>query len=280
MYSLKSKEVSELKRFMLLLVCMIIVAAASLMIYISDRGEAVPTGAPAHGSSHTVTDPASGKSEYVQSAGMPQNYIPAEELTAPSVAEEKIIEYCQYPDYPTGCESASLYILLQYYDIEVTMEEIVEALPKGPRPYEGANGVIYGADPEKEFVGDPTLSNSYGVFNQPIAETANGFKDGAVAVNGISTFEIEKIVSNGVPLIAWVSMYPEKEPTVSRWYDYVTSEQITWVGGEHAVVVYGEADGEYLISDPITGEKGVLTEKELNTGLERYGGKIVYYPEE
>ena len=42
-----------------------------------------------------------------------------------------VMEYRQHPDYPTGCESAALYILLKYYNVNVTMEEIVNALPKG-----------------------------------------------------------------------------------------------------------------------------------------------------
>ena len=30
-----------------------------------------------------------------------------------------VIEFCQYPDYPTGCESVSLYMLLNYYGVDV-----------------------------------------------------------------------------------------------------------------------------------------------------------------
>lgn len=59
------------------------------------------------------------------------------------------------------------------------MEQIVNKLPKGPLPYE-KNGVIYGANPEKEFVGNPRNSYSYGVFNIPIAKTAAQFRSGVV----------------------------------------------------------------------------------------------------
>ena len=60
----------------------------------------------------------------------------------------------QHPDYPTGCESIALYMLLRYYGTEVTPAQIVEALPKGPVPYR-KNGRDYGANPEREFVGNP-----------------------------------------------------------------------------------------------------------------------------
>ena len=60
-------------------------------------------------------------------------------LTTQTEEKEKstflaVSEYCQHPDYPTGCESAALYILLKYYNVNVTMEQIVNKLPKGPLP--------------------------------------------------------------------------------------------------------------------------------------------------
>ena len=38
--------------------------------------------------------------------------------------------FCQYPDYPNGCESASLYNLLRFYNVNVTMSQIVNTLKK------------------------------------------------------------------------------------------------------------------------------------------------------
>lgn len=96
-------------------------------------------------------------------------------ITTTSSIMLDVMEFCQYPDYPTGCESASLYMLLKYYDVDVTMEQIVEEMPKGSNPYY-KNGVRYGADPEKEFVGDPRNNWSFGVFNEPVAKVAEKFK--------------------------------------------------------------------------------------------------------
>ena len=191
---------------------------------------------------------------------------------------EKIIAFNQNPGYPTGCESAALYILLHYYDVDVTMEQIVAALPKGPKPVEAEDGNRFGANPEREFVGDPTDWASYGVFNQPIAQTANRFLNGAIAADGLDSDGIEEILSEGIPLIVWISMTPEKEPKISNWYDYATGEVVTWLGGEHAVVFYGVADDGYKISDPRTGEKCILSFENFAIGLERYGGRAVYYP--
>ena len=84
------------------------------------------------------------------------------------------------------------------YNVNVTMEQIVNKLPKGPLPYE-KNGVIYGANPEKEFVGNPRNSYSYGVFNIPIAKTAAQFRSGVVTKKGASISEIISIIDSGTP---------------------------------------------------------------------------------
>ena len=43
----------------------------------------------------------------------------------------------QYPDYPTGCESVALTILLKYYGVSVTPNDIINKLEKGKTPYRG-----------------------------------------------------------------------------------------------------------------------------------------------
>ena len=60
----------------------------------------------------------------------------------------------QYPDYPTGCESVSLTMLLNYYGILVTPDNVISSIVKGNLPYT-KNGITYGGNPETEFVGNP-----------------------------------------------------------------------------------------------------------------------------
>ena len=89
---------------------------------------------------------------------------------------ENEITYSQFPEYPTGCESIALYILLKYHNVNVTPEEIITKLKKGQLPYE-IEDKMYGGNPELEFIGNPTDDFSYGVYNTPIAQVANTFKE-------------------------------------------------------------------------------------------------------
>ena len=113
--------------------------------------------------------------------------------------------YCQHPDYPNGCESAALYMLLRFYGVDAAMEDIVTVLPQGPVPYV-ENGVRYGANPEREFVGDPGRSDSYGVYNEPIRDVAEHFRAGAKTKTGASTDDIIDVLKTGNPVIAWYTI--------------------------------------------------------------------------
>lgn len=199
---------------------------------------------------------------------------------APRAVSLQAPEYSQHPDYPTGCESIALYILLQYYHTEVTPADIIEALPKGPLPYT-AGDVMYGANPEKEFVGDPRTNYSYGVFNGPIAQTAELFRSGALTKKDVPLEDIFPILDTGNPVVAWYTTTPDRDIFYRRsWYDYETGELIRWPGGEHAVVIcgYDLGAGTLTYRDPNTGGSNTLPIEKFRKIYDELGGRIVYYP--
>lgn len=190
-----------------------------------------------------------------------------------------VIEYNQHPDYPTGCESVALYILLDYYNIDVTVDDIIAELPKGPVPYE-QNGVTYGANPEREFVGSPLDANSYGVFNQPIADVAEKFKSGVITKTGATVDDIVKIIDGGNPVMVWYVIDPDVKIEYRRsWIDYETGETVSWPAGEHAVVIYGHDRNNLFYSDPNTGSSCAISIKHFKYAFNSLGGRVVYYNE-
>lgn len=184
----------------------------------------------------------------------------------------------QYPDYPTGCESISLYMVLKYYGVDVTPEEIVDALPKGSIPYQ-KDGKTYGANPEREFVGDPRNSHSYGVYNQPICDTANKFRKGAITKTDATIEDIIQIIDTGSPVIIWYTTQDAiGVKQGNTWLDEKTGELITWQSYEHAVVAVGYKLNDLIINDPNTGTQRTLRFGTIMNAFDRLGGKIVYYP--
>ncbi|MBR3282340.1 MAG: SH3 domain-containing protein [Ruminococcus sp.] len=190
-----------------------------------------------------------------------------------------VMEYNQNPSYPTGCESAALYMLLKYYDVNVTMEQIVQALPKGPLPYY-SSGTLYGANPETEFVGDPHSSYSYGVFNEPLAKTAAKFKSGVKTKKDSSIDEIIALLKTGKPVVAWYTTTPGKDIYYNdSWYDYKTGKLIRWPAGEHAVVVCGFniASRTLTYRDPNTGGSRTVSFGTFEGVFKELGSRILYY---
>ena len=198
-------------------------------------------------------------------------------INTPEKVMLPVMTFNQHPDYPTGCESAALCMLLHYYDVHVAMEQIVAVLPKGPVPYT-QNGKKYGANPEREFVGNPKSSDSYGVYNRPIATTAVAFRNGVHTKSGASLTEVISLLNQGTPVIAWYCTNPERGITYrNSWYDYETGEFIQWPGGEHAVVVCGHDAETITYRDPNTGSSRTMSQSFFQQVFDELGGRIVYF---
>lgn len=205
-----------------------------------------------------------------------QNRIERERIEASTVKIEKEITYSQFPNYPTGCESVSLYILLKYNDIETSVEEIIDRLKKGALPYQ-IEDEMYGGNPELEFVGDPRNDYSYGVYNNPIAEVANSFKEGVQNVEGLELDQILEIVSEGRPVMVWTTIGNIWSRLSTSWIYRPTNETIYWKENEHAVVIIGYNDIQVIVSDPYTGRIMRYNRETFENNYNYMGKKAVYY---
>lgn len=182
----------------------------------------------------------------------------------------------QYPNYPTGCESVALTILLNYYGVAVTPDDIIAKLPKGDVPTQ-KNGKMYGGNPEKEFVGNPYSLNAYGVYEKPIAEVANQYKSGIKIATGTEFSKILEIVKTGRPVLVWTSMNLSVSYISKSWIYEPTGETIYWKANEHAVVIIGYTEDKVIISDPINGKVKYQSKTIFNERYNYYGKKALYY---
>ncbi len=189
---------------------------------------------------------------------------------------DNVITFNQYPTYPTGCESVSLYILLKYYNVNVTVDDIISKLPKGDMPYR-KDGVLYGGNPYVEFVGSPYSAASYGVFDDPIYNVAVQYKSGMINGKGNSLDTVLNIVSQGRPVIVWTSMYLSLPYVSGSWIYPETNEVIEWPANEHAVVIFGFNDDYVIISDPLDGKIKYQDRKLFESRYNYFGKRNLYY---
>ena len=182
----------------------------------------------------------------------------------------------QYPKYPTGCESVALTMLLRYYGISVTPDDVINKLAKESLPYY-ENGTKYGGNPEVGFVGNPYVKASYGVYEKPIAAVANQFKSGIQIKNNYPFSEVLNLVSNRIPVMVWSSMNLSVPYISTSWVYKPTMETISWKANEHAVILIGYQGNIVVIADPIGGEIKTYPKSTFEDRYNYYGRKALYY---
>lgn len=205
------------------------------------------------------------------------NKLYKEEMAKRTYLINNISKINQYSvGYPTGCESAALTILLNYWGVNVSIGQVVDVLPKGDQPYY-ENNIRYGGNPYIEFIGHPRNSYSYGVYDIPIQNVANTFKEGIINGRGMSMNDVLAIVRQGRPVIVWNSMNLSVPHISNSWIYKPTGETIKWLADLHALVVVGYNDNQIITSDSLTGTIRYFDRKTFESRYNAFGKRALYY---
>ena len=168
----------------------------------------------------------------------------------------------QLPKYPTGCEAASCVELLRYYGYSITLDEMINLIPRKKLYYK--NGKRYGPDINKYFVGDPrgkyaSDNPGYGAFSPCVTKALQkavderGGKHKATKITGCSFKTLLSHISAGRPAIVWAT-YKMKVPTeMNSWYITETGKYFEYPRGSHVMVLAGYSDSTVTIIDPYDG---------------------------
>lgn len=189
---------------------------------------------------------------------------------------ESFPTYSQFPNYPNGCESVALYTLLKYHNVSISVDDIIDKLKKGSGPYL-LDGILYGGNPEIEFVGDPREWNGYGVYQKPIIEVANYYKEGIIDYTGHSLNEVLNLVKNKKPVQVWVSINLQDTSVSKNWIYQETGEKISWIRNLHSVVITGFNSSYIYVSDPYTGVIKKYNRYQFEKIYNLFGKRAIYY---
>ncbi len=164
----------------------------------------------------------------------------------------------QNEDYPTGCESVSTVMVLNYLGYEITVNQFIDDyLPKMDiyAEGEGEDKVLYAPDPNEHFVGDPYDEHSLGCYAPVIEKSADAYLGDKWTVKNKTGTPLSKLIRaytlNDIPVIFWATMdmKPSKEGNTWRIIDDEETE-FTWISGEHCLVLIGYDGTDYYFSDP------------------------------
>lgn len=192
----------------------------------------------------------------------------------------------QTKEWPTGCESVSAVMFLQYLGVDITVKEFVgQYLEK--ELFEEKDGKLYGGDPRKVFAGDPADDTSMGCY-APVIKRAlervllekadalqklsDGERSGAdrqklwrpVDLTGepMETL-LGDYIDRDIPVIFWASIDLKETYEGPEWILKDTGETFLWRSNEHCMLLVGYDEENYYFNDPWQGHGTIGYEKKL-----------------
>ncbi len=208
----------------------------------------------------------------------------------------------QTKEWPTGCESVSAVMLLQYLGMDISVEQFADFYLEKTPLFE-KDGKLYGGDPRRVFVGNPADDQSMGcyapvikkalekLFQEEAAnpqkrqrenktaesgacveESAEPEKSGtagekvweAVDLTGISVEGLLRhYIDNDMPVIFWASIDLKETYAGPEWIIADTGGVFEWRSNEHCMLLVGYDEENYYFNDPWHNHGTIGYEKKL-----------------
>ncbi len=153
----------------------------------------------------------------------------------------------QYPDLPNGCEVTSLSMLLNYYHVNVTKDDLAQNIqhvainnPDGTR-----------GNPNMGFVGSMTQSDGgWCVFNGPLYDVARRYTHRIRNATNDSFDQIMQLVSDGHPVMIITTLSFTHVLDMQTWNTDEGTVNVT--PSSHACVItgYNKAQKIVYVNDP------------------------------
>lgn len=179
----------------------------------------------------------------------------------------------QRAKYPTGCESVSAVMALQFAGYDITPEDFINNfLPKSPAPYIDINGQSLGYNPSKTFLGDPFSKDGWGCYFPVIRRCLYTITDeGRHTVETLYKTPLHDLcyyIDRDIPVIIWATQGMNKTKKSKSWTIVDTGASFTWVSPNHCLLLVGYDDTGYYFNDPLTHKNcrypADITEKRYN----------------
>lgn len=164
----------------------------------------------------------------------------------------------QYPDFPTGCESVSAVIALQYAGVDISVVDFVDKYLDKSSHFYNENGKRYGPDPYKVFVGSPRSTASYGCMAPVIENAVKKIVGSSMTVENKTGYTLPMLckdyIDKGIPCVVWVSIGMLATYKSASW-TLEDGSTYYFPANEHCMVLIGYSDTHYYFSDPYRGEQ-------------------------
>ena len=140
--------------------------------------------------------------------------------------------------YQSACESVACVEVMDYYGVDISVDEFLEKLPTINEYYDG----VY----NDYFLGDPKSNNGFICYENPLISVIDGYCNSR-SLQGEEADTILSLVGRGYPVVVWIT-YNFNEPIYKSNYDYIWNSHTVVING------YDSNTGEIYIADSIYGE--------------------------
>lgn len=144
---------------------------------------------------------------------------------------------------PTGCESVSTVMALNYSGINITTDEFIDIyLPQNPNSHN--------FNPNTHFGGSPRNDSGMGCYAPVIMNCLDKILENnthyAKNVTGTPLSQLcSEYIDNGIPVIVWATMDMNEGKIVNY------TEELSWRAPEHCLLLVGYDDYCYIFHDPL-----------------------------
>ncbi len=151
----------------------------------------------------------------------------------------------QMNDYPTGCESVSAVMVLNYAGVDISVDTFIDSyLDKGDRD---------SFDPNEVFGGDPKSSTGMGCYMPVIKNACSKLLYGTdyyIEASDSASLDTlcSQYIDNGIPVVVWATT-DMASPYVSKTMTY-NGKAINWISPEHCLLLVGYDAYYYYFNDP------------------------------
>lgn len=180
-------------------------------------------------------------------------------------------------DWPTGCESVSAVMALNWAGADLTVEDFVYGFLPMDELWMDAAGQLCGPSPADTFIGDPA-GRGYGCFAPVLARAMSraapaGYR--ALDLTGSPLSELAcAYLRHNIPVVIWATMEMRPVEAGTQWL-LPGGEVFTWPSGEHCLLLVGETAEGYLLNDPRAGETVCYGKELVRRRYESLGSQAV-----
>jgi len=178
----------------------------------------------------------------------------------------------QLNSYPTGCESVSAVMGLNYLGFDITVDGFIDNyLPQGSAS---------SFDPNVCFGGNPRSQSGMGCYAPVIEKASKSALDGygvtVIRHDNLSISNLcQKYIDNDIPVIIWATqdMQTPRNGVVINY----NNTNIQWIAPEHCLLLVGYNENNYIFNDPLKSKNYSYSRSAVENAYYGLGAQAVVF---